>query len=329
MSVSRRLTIFLLAMTGAVSAFAQNPVQVQVQTPTPVAIRPDYTLGPNDQILVRSNVEELSERPFRVDSEGIITFPLVNRVPVAGLTVQALEIELTNRLREFYQQPQVGIMITGFRDEPVSFFGAFVKPGLYPLSGGRRLADMLVVAGGFLPNASRRLRVTRRLEYGVIPLPTAVRDDANGTSSVEINLESLLREINSDQDIALEPYDRITVDQSQPVYVNGEVVRAAPLELVGRDSITVMQALTQAGGFSQFAKRGDVTVLRPIEGTGRLAPIEIDIERILHGQDNDFPLYPNDILYIPRISTLQALMPQIATQLVSSLPYIVISAILR
>jgi polysaccharide export outer membrane protein len=317
-------------VAGTVSAFAQ--VQVQVTTPrqpVPVAIRPDYVLGPDDQILVTSNVEELNERPFRVDSDGIITFPTIGRVPVAGLTLQALEVEMTNRLREFFQAPQVGIMITGFRDEPVSFFGAFANPGVHPLSGGRRLRDMLAVAGGFLPNASRRLRVTRRLEYGRIPLPNALEDPIAGTSSVEINIDTLLRELDTDQDIELMAYDRITVDQSEPVYVNGEVVRAAPVELVGKDSITVMQALTLAGGFSATAKRGKIQVLRPIEGTGRLAQIDIDIERIIAGQDNDFPLFPNDILYIPRVSGIKAALPQVGTSLLTSLPFIVISALVR
>jgi polysaccharide export outer membrane protein len=236
---------------------------------------------------------------------------------------------MTNRLREFFQAPQVGIMITGFRDEPVSFFGAFANPGVHPLSGGRRLRDMLAVAGGFLPNASRRLRVTRRLEYGRIPLPNAVEDPIAGTSSVEINIDTLLRELDTDQDIELMAYDRITVDQSEPVYVNGEVVRAAPVELVGKDSITVMQALTLAGGFSATAKRGKIQVLRPIEGTGRLAQIDIDIERIIAGQDNDFPLFPNDILYIPRVSGIKAALPQVGTSLLTSLPFIVISALVR
>lgn len=329
MSVRRLISMIFLQAAGAVCLLAQVQVQVQPPTPVPVAIRPDYVLGPNDQILVRSNVEELSERPFRVDSEGIITFPLVNRVPVAGLTVQALEVELTTRLREFYQAPQVGIMITGFRDEPVSFFGAFAKPGVFPLSGGRRLRDMLAVAGGFLPNASRRLRVTRQLESGRIPLSNAVEDPNRGTSTVEINIDTLLRDVEPEEDIELMAYDRITVDQSQPVYVNGEVIRAAPLELVGRDSITVMQALTQAGGLSALAKKSKIRVLRPIEGTARLAQIEIDIDRIVDGKDNDFPLYPNDILYVPRISTLAATLPGAGTSVIASIPYIIISALLR
>lgn len=329
MSVRRIFSMICLQAAGAFCLFAQVQVQVQQPVPVPVAIRPDYVLGPNDQILVRSNVEELSERPFRVDSEGIITFPLVNRVPVAGLTVQALEVELTTRLREFYQAPQVGIMITGFRDEPVSFFGAFAKPGVYPLSGGRRLRDMLAVAGGFLPNASRRLRVTRRLESGKIPLSNAVEDPNRGTSTVEINIDTLLRDLETEEDIELVAYDRITVEQSQPVYVNGEVLHAAPLELVGRDSITVMQALTQAGGLSALAKRSKIRVLRPIEGTARLAQIEIDIERIMDGKDNDFPLYPNDILYVPRVSPLVATLPNAGTSVIASIPYIIISALLR
>ncbi len=327
MSMCRVSSAVIVFVLGAFSAFGQAPAVPQV--PTPVAIRPDYVLGPNDQILVRSNVEELSERPFRVDADGIITFPLVNRLPVNGLTVQALEVELATRLREFYQQPQVGIMVTAFRDEPVSFFGAFAKPGVYTLTGGRTLREMLAVAGGFLPNASRRLRVTRRLENGTIPLRSAIEDPTNGTSTVEINLDTLLREIAPEEDIVLEAYDRVTVDQSQPVYVNGEVVHAAPLELVGRDSISVMQALTQAGGFNATATRGKVRVLRPIEGTSRLAQIDIDIERILTGQDNDFPLFPNDILYVPRTSAIRAALPGIGTSLLSSIPYIVISALLR
>ncbi|MEO5925003.1 MAG: polysaccharide biosynthesis/export family protein [Bryobacteraceae bacterium] len=328
MSAYKFLTLVSLFAMGSIFALAQNPVAVP-NVPTPVAIRPDYVLGPNDQILVRSNVEELSERPFRVDADGVITFPLINRLPVTGLTVQALEIELANRLREFYQQPQVGIMITGFRDEPVSFFGAFAKPGVYPLSGGRTLRDMLAVAGGFLPNASRRLRVTRRIENGVIPLASATQDVAAGTSTVEINLDTLLRELNPEEDIVLEAYDRVTVEQSQPVYVNGEVIRAAPLELVGRDTITVMQALTQAGGFTAAAKRGKVSVLRPVEGTARLAQIEIDIQRIIEGKDNDFPLFPNDILYVPRLSGFASMLPQAGTSLMSSLPFVIISALLR
>src|SRR5665647_2524146 len=75
-------------------------------------IRPDYVLGPNDQILIRApQAEEINERPFRVDTEGFITLPIVGRIRASGLTVQAFEVELVNRLREFIRTPQVSISL--------------------------------------------------------------------------------------------------------------------------------------------------------------------------------------------------------------------------
>jgi hypothetical protein len=90
-----------------------------------------------------------------------------------------------------------------------------------------------------------------------------------------------------------------------------------------------MQALTQVGGFTAAAKRKKISVLRPITGTGKVAKIEIDISRIVNGQDNDFPLYANDILYVDRVPALVAVLPTATSSLISSLPYIILTAILR
>lgn len=327
--VSTGLLTLLLGMIPAFGQQQQQVTQAAAPQPLPAAIRPDYQLGPNDQILVRSSAEELNDRPFRVDNDGFITFPLVNRVQVSGLTVQALEEQLRMLLQQFFVQPQVGITITGFRSEPVSFFGAFLRPSVYALQGGRTLLEMLSVAGGFQPNASRRLRITRRAENGPIPLPSAIVDPVNGTSTVEINLDNLLREINPAEDIILQAYDRVTVDQAQPVYVSGEVVRPTAVELGGKESISVMQALAMVGGFNINATRDKVSVLRPVEGTSRLAQIDIDVARIVAGEDNDFPLFPTDILYIPTRPAWKAIPQQMAQGLITSLPYILISAILN
>jgi polysaccharide export outer membrane protein len=310
-------------------AFGQAPAQPVVPVPVAQSIRPDYALGPNDQIIVSSNAEELNQRPFRVDADGFINFPLVNRVQVGGKTVQTLESELIVLLRAFIVQPQVSIVITAFKSEPVSFFGAFVRPQVISLTGSRTLLEMLSLVGGFQPNAARRIRVTRRAEYGPIPLPSTIVDPVNKSSTVEISLDNLLREINPAEDIILQAYDRVTVEQSLPVYVNGEVTRSGPVELAGKESISIIQALTLAGGFNLNALRGKMRVLRPVEGTTRLAPIDIDIQRIVEGKDNDFPLYSNDILYIPPKSQLSTLLTQAGTASLASIPYIVISALLN
>ena len=54
----------------------------------PGAIRPNYVLRPNDQFLMRTNVEELNEKPFRIDADGNVNLPLLSRVHVGGMTVE-------------------------------------------------------------------------------------------------------------------------------------------------------------------------------------------------------------------------------------------------
>ena len=292
-------------------------------------IRPDYVLGPNDQILIRApQAEEINERPFRVDTEGFVTLPIVGRIRASGLTVQAFEVELVNRLREFIRMPQVSISLVQFRSEPVFVVGAFRAPGIYPLQGRRTLVEMLTSVGGLQPNASRRIKITRRANYGTIDLPNAVVNTEKKISTVEISLESLTQNVNPDEDIVLQSYDIISAERAERVYVSGNVIKVGAIELAERDSISVAQALTEAGGFSPYATRDKVRVLRPILGTSRRAEIVIDLKRVFEGKDIDFPLLPNDVLFIPRSSTSSVLGP-VGTAMLTTLPYVLFTAILR
>jgi polysaccharide export outer membrane protein len=257
---------------------AEQPPTIPRELPQD-AIRPNYVLGPNDQVLVRApEVEEINERPFRIDAEGNVNLPLLGRVHAGGMTVQEMETDLVRRLREYVREPQVIITVVQFRSEPVFFVGAFRNPGIYPLAGRRTLVEMLTA----------------------IPLPNAIVDPEKKISTVEISLGSLRENVNPAEDILLQPYDVISVERAEMVYMNGEVGKVGSLELGERDSISIMQALTQSGGFSRDANRSKVRVLRPIENTNRRAEIDIDVKRILEGKDNDFPLLPNDLLYVSR-----------------------------
>ena len=285
-------------------AAAAGANQSQPAAELPSEVSPDYTLGPNDQIMIRAEeAQEINERPFRIDTEGFLNLPVYGRVRAAGLTIRQLTVELENRLREYIVQPHVYIQVTQFRGAPVFFEGLFLKPGIYTLQGRRTLVEMLAIVGGLLPNASRRIKVRRHLEYGAIPLPGAIEDTERKTSSVEISFVSLRENVNPAEDIVLQPYDEVRVDRAEPVYVAGEVTRPGAIELGERDYLTVTQALTMSGGFTRDAKRADVRVLRPILNTNRRADIPINLTGIYDGRINDFPLLPDDVLYIPRSNT--------------------------
>ena len=336
--LARRLGFPGLLMAMCVSAAGQAPQAPfgpTTQLPPNVtqgqlpAIRPDYVLGPNDQILIRApQSDDINEKPFRIDTQGFLSLPVVGRVRADGLTVQALEADLVTRLREYIREPLVSITVVQYRSEPVFIVGAFRAPGIYPLQGRRTLVEMLTAVGGLQPNSSRRIKITRRSESGPIPLPNAVEDAEKKTSTVEISMQSLTENINPAEDIVLRSYDIISVDRAERIYVSGEVGRVAAIELGERNSISVAQALTEAGGFTQNAHRDKVRVLRPILGTNRRAEFDIDLKRVFEGRDIDFPLLPNDVLYVPRSSTRSVLAPMGASFL-GSIPYIIVTGLLR
>lgn len=293
----------ILLLPAAAQQSATQPAQPASASPID-QLRPTYVLGPNDQILIRAfEAEELSDKPFRIEADGMLNLPLVGRVKAAGLSVQELEADLINRLRTFIRNPQVSISVVQFRTDPVFFVGAFVKQGIYPLQGRQTLVEMLTAIGGLQPNASRRIKVTRRTEAGPIPLPNAAASQDGKASSVEISLGSLRENVNPAEDIVLQPYDVISVDRAEMIYVNGQVARNGAYELGERDSMSVIQVITLAGGLLPDAKADQARVLRLVLDSNRRAEIPLNLKKTLTGETADFPLLPNDVLYVPRSNT--------------------------
>jgi polysaccharide export outer membrane protein len=276
------------------------------QNPDLELLRPNYVLRPGDQIMLRAfEMPDISERPFRIDGDGFINLPELGKVKAGGITVESLEASLMELLKKFVRQPQVTVTVVQFSSEPIFFVGAFKSPGIYPLQGRRTLVEMMSAIGGLQPGASRRIKLTRRKEYGDIPLPTAVPAPDGSTASVEINMASLRDNLNPAEDIVLEPFDVISVERAELVYVTGEVGHTGGFDLLDRDSMSVIQALTLAGGTGPEANTKTAWILRPISNTSQRAQITIDLQRILSGQDHDRPLLPNDVLYVPKRSGLK------------------------
>jgi polysaccharide export outer membrane protein len=266
-------------------------------------LRPNYVFQVGDQILLRAfEMPEVGDSPFRVDSDGFLNLPELGRVKAAGITLENLEAALVELAKQFVRTPQVTVTVVHFSSEPVFFVGAFKAPGIYPLGAQRNLVELMSAIGGLLPTANRRIKVTRRKEYGAIPLPeTATAPDGSSTS-VEIKMASLRDNLNRAEDIVLQPFDVISVDKAEKVYVTGEVTRVGAFDLLERDSISVLQAVTLAGGLSPSANLKNASILRPVPNTSQRAEIPLNLQRILKGQDCDRPLLPNDVLYVPRNS---------------------------
>ena len=259
-----------------------------------------YVLGAEDQITVHvSDVPDISEKPQRLDPNGDIKLPMIGRVHAAGMTLEALESELTERLKVYLEEPDVSVTVTEFRSQPVSIIGAVNTSGVQQLGGRKTLIEVLSMAGGLNLDAGPTVKITRRLEWGRIPLPDATEDAPGGFSTAEIDLRSLLEARNPEKNIVMRPNDVISVPRAELVYVVGEVAKPGPLPLSGGHSVSVMEAVSSSGGVLRTAAPAHARILRRLAGEQKRAEVSVDLKKIMQGKANDVPLSAGDILLVP------------------------------
>ena len=198
--VQTPVAVFVMLILAVVYAAAQQPVMTATQTVS------GYVLGPDDQILIRViDAPDIPDKPVLIGTNGDITLPMIGRVKAGGLTVEQLETQLTTRLKEFIQEPQVSVTVTEFGSQPVSVFGAVNKPGVVQLRGQQMLYQVLSMAGGPRETAGSILTVTRPRQSGEIPLPGAKVDPTGQFSSVELNVQEILEGKNPAANIEIKP----------------------------------------------------------------------------------------------------------------------------
>jgi polysaccharide export outer membrane protein len=275
--------------------------------PQEALLHSSYVLGPDDQLIIRAlDAEEISEKPVRIDLNGFIRLPMVGRVRAAGLTVEQLESELDTRLKEFIKEPEVAVSVTEFRSQPVSVIGAVKRPGVHQLQGRKTLIEMLSLAEGLEQDAGYSIKITRRLEYGRIPLPTAV-DDATGQYSVAaVELTSVMEARNPEENVLIKPFDVISVPRAEMVYVIGKVKRSGGFVLRERESVSVLQALSLAEGLDRAAAPQSAKILRQRRDGGQRIEIAVNVKKIMEGKADDMPMQAQDILFIPTSATKNA-----------------------
>ncbi len=86
---------------------------------------------------------------------------------------------------------------------------------------------------------------------------------------------------------------------SQRVYVDGEVAKPGIVPLVG--FVTVLQAISQAGGMKDSARMSEVVLIR--RGTdNKPLTLQVNAQKVIDGTDmsQDIALKPFDIVYVPK-----------------------------
>ena len=267
---------------------------------SPLKTPSSYLLGPNDQItLLGPEAEEIVNKLYRVDQSGEISLPMIGRIKVAGRTIREFEEELNKRLGTYVRDPQVVVTVTEFRSQPVSVVGAVTQPGTYQLQGRKTLIEILSLAGGLRPDAGHSVRISRTLDWGIIPLPGASLDPSGTYSVAQVSVRDILEAKIPAENIQILPNDVITVPRAELVYVIGDVRKSGGFVLGDRESMTVLQALSLAEGVERTADTRHGKILRLTSGESQRIEIAVDVKQILAGKSKDVPLRGGDILFLP------------------------------
>jgi len=297
------LSILLLAIMPPfpAPALAQQPPALPSPTGALHARVPStYHLGPDDVVQFYGvDADEIVNKPYRIGPDGQISLPLVGRIQVAGITLRELEDAVNDRLKIIIQDPQLVANVLEFRSQPVSVIGAVNQSGTQHLQGQRTLLEMISLAGGLRQDAGYSIRITRRLEWGGLPLPNAHLDSTGRFSVAEVSLRDLLAARRPTDNIQVLPHDVITVPQAEMVFVLGDVGRSGSYLLADRQTMSVVEAVSMAEGLTRTADSRNCRILRVVTEQTARREISVDIKAILAGKAEDIPLQAGDILFVP------------------------------
>ncbi|MDD5136115.1 MAG: polysaccharide export protein [Candidatus Omnitrophica bacterium] len=168
------------------------------------AERTEYKLQPTDVITITVHGQPDLTTKTRITADGYISFPLLGKVSIAGLTVPELEQKLKELLeKDYLVNAQVIAFIEVYNARQVSVLGEVKTPGKYELPGEKDMTLMqaIAMAGGFTKFADITKTKVMRVENGE-------------KKTIVINVKSITEKGDKDKDITLQAEDIVVVPES-------------------------------------------------------------------------------------------------------------------
>lgn len=141
-------------------------------------------------------------------------------------------------------------------------------------------------------------RTVRISGQGFITFPMVgnIKISGHSVSSAEAAISQGLKKylLNPQVSMLIKEYGNKTV------YVLGQVTKPSAIQLPPERPLTVLEAISSVGGFTEIAAQSKVRVLR--ETDGKHQNIDIDVSQITKMGDKslDIALKPGDVVFVPQ-----------------------------
>ena len=174
------------------------PAPARVPNEAPVSVPPDYVIGEQDVLMITVWREPELSGVVMVRPDGKITLPLVNEIPVLGMTPTELTMHLTEKLQPFLNVPQVTVTVREINSRKVYVIGQVGREGSHRINSMTTVLQIIAEAGGLRDFANRKRIYVMRNENG-----KQVR--------YPFNYDEVIQGRNYAQNILLRPGDTVVV----------------------------------------------------------------------------------------------------------------------
>jgi protein involved in polysaccharide export with SLBB domain len=222
-------------------------------------VPPDYRLGVGDELVIQLFGKDNSVLNLQVGRDGIINFPKLGPISVAGLTFEAAQRLLQTRVSE--QLIGVESMVSMGRLRAMNIFmaGEVSVPGAYSVSALTTITQALFQAGGITEIGSLRDIQVKR----------------SGRLIASFDVYDLLLKGDISGDVRLQSGDVVFVPPYESlVTLTGEVKRPGIYEVANGE--TLGQMVNMAGGYKSSAFAGELVLIKK-RNPGEL-PVAINIK---------------------------------------------------
>jgi polysaccharide biosynthesis/export protein len=245
---------------------------------------PVISIGPGDLLnVIVFDIPELSGTS-RVSQNGFINLPVLGLVNIAGLNTSeaAGQIETELKKRGLVLDPHVTVAIAEYASQGATIMGEIHLSGVYPTLGSRTLLDMISIAGGVTSTAGKDVAIIHRNDPGH-PHHVTLAEKSSGLSAQE--------------NPVILPGDTVVIAKAGIIYVLGDVSRPGGYLVDNNERLSLLQALSLAGGALENAALSKTRLIRSVP-SGR-EEIRLDLKHVYFGQQADIKVTDGDILFVP------------------------------
>ena len=157
-----------------------------------------YDISPGDVIEISVWKDPELSRNLVVPPDGIISFPLIGSINIKRLTVPELRKIVTQKLSEFIPDATVTIMLTEINSLKAYVIGKANNPGEFSINLESNVMQILSMAGGLNPFASK----------GNISI---LRQQDNRIIRIQFDYGQVEKGKNLEQNVLLKPGDVVVV----------------------------------------------------------------------------------------------------------------------